>query len=84
MKKQTTETWTKQDSEDASRLLAGMVRRAKNSSRPAGEMPAEIKDAPAVPRAGEDGSADSGAANGAPVTISAANENERTRGMMEG
>src|SRR5690349_6059150 len=37
-------TWTKQDSEDASRLLAGLVRRAKKAS--GGQRPEQIADAP--------------------------------------
>lgn len=40
MKKQPTETWTAKDSEDASRLLAGLVRRAKKTS---GETPDQLQ-----------------------------------------
>jgi hypothetical protein len=39
--------WTRRDGEDAARLLAEMVQRAK---RPAGEMPAEIQNPADVPR----------------------------------
>jgi len=47
MEKQPTKGWTKQDGEDASRLLAEMVKRAK---RPAGETPAEIHEPGSVRR----------------------------------
>lgn len=81
--------WTRKDSEDASRLLAGLVRRAKKAS--GGQRPEQIADAPEERTSSAGEKADGGErfgeianSNHRPHVIAGGRDDRCDRSLIEG
>lgn len=89
MKRETRKAWTKQDGEDASRLLAEMVKRSKKAS--GGQRPEQIADAPEERTSSAGGKADGGErfgeianSNHRPHVILGGQDDRCDRSLIEG